>query len=401
MPRTVSPLLSPPGRLHGRGRGVRRARRRRARPWKEGGGRCRVPASCSSAARPPSASAARARRGARRPASAAACRSSSGSGARSAASSRATRSRSGASHGAVREVRIVFDPAAEDFDIPVVVELDPRPFVGGEPGPDAPARVEAAVADLVRHGLRARVGTRNLRRASGWSGSTRRPGRARPSSAAARARPRSRRSRSRPPRRRRPSTTCWPGCRRPRWTGPWATRRRWSPPPGGSPRTRGCARPGRGSRRWRQRAGAALGETDRLLAAARLLPGQAGELLRQLTETSRSLRSLATTSSASPRRCCAARPGAPERAEARTGRSFIRPGSDTGSTSRFGSLTPRAGHARLRRSGNMPLPSPAARPSVPATPSRPAHAVGNRLNGSSLWLLSGYRLCRSTREGDG
>jgi hypothetical protein len=24
-----------------------------------------------------------------------------------------------------------------------------------------------------------------------------------------------------------------------------------------------------------------------------------------------------------------------------------------------------------------------------------------RPNGSSLWLLSGYRLCRSTREGDG
>src|SRR4051812_3697276 len=64
--------------------------------------------------------------------------------------------------GAVREVRIVFDPAAEDFDIPVVVELEPRPFVGGEPGADAPARVEAAVAALVRHGLRARGGTPNL-----------------------------------------------------------------------------------------------------------------------------------------------------------------------------------------------------------------------------------------------
>jgi paraquat-inducible protein B len=64
--------------------------------------------------------------------------------------------------GAVREVRVTFDPAAEDFDIPVVIELDPRPFVGGEPGADAPARVEAAVAALVRHGLRARVGTRNL-----------------------------------------------------------------------------------------------------------------------------------------------------------------------------------------------------------------------------------------------
>lgn len=64
--------------------------------------------------------------------------------------------------GAVREVRVTFDPAAEDFDIPVVIELDPRPFVGGEPGADTPARVEAAVAALVRHGLRARVGTRNL-----------------------------------------------------------------------------------------------------------------------------------------------------------------------------------------------------------------------------------------------
>src|SRR3954452_19787764 len=64
--------------------------------------------------------------------------------------------------GAVREVQIVFDPAAEDFDIPVVVELDPRPFVGGEPGADAPARVEAAVAALVRHGLRARGGKPHL-----------------------------------------------------------------------------------------------------------------------------------------------------------------------------------------------------------------------------------------------
>ena len=65
--------------------------------------------------------------------------------------------------GAVREVRVTFDPAAEDFDIPVVIELDPAPFVGGERGADeARPRVEAAVAALVRRGLRARVGTRNL-----------------------------------------------------------------------------------------------------------------------------------------------------------------------------------------------------------------------------------------------
>src|SRR3954451_10655388 len=94
--------------------------------------------------------------------------------------------------GAVREVRDAFDPAAEDFDIPVVVELDPRPFVGGEPGADAPARVEGAGAAGRRRRAgwarrappwSATAGSRGSRRApgrrvSGWSGSTRRPGRA-------------------------------------------------------------------------------------------------------------------------------------------------------------------------------------------------------------------------------
>jgi paraquat-inducible protein B len=64
--------------------------------------------------------------------------------------------------GAVREVRVSFDAATEDFDIPVVIELDPAPFVADEPGPAAAERVHAAVAAMVRRGLRAQVGTQNL-----------------------------------------------------------------------------------------------------------------------------------------------------------------------------------------------------------------------------------------------
>lgn len=64
--------------------------------------------------------------------------------------------------GAVREVGASFDPAAGDFDIPVVVELDPAPFVAGDPAAAGPGPVHEAVAALVRRGVRARLGTGNL-----------------------------------------------------------------------------------------------------------------------------------------------------------------------------------------------------------------------------------------------
>lgn len=66
--------------------------------------------------------------------------------------------------GAVREVRASFDPAAGDFDIPVVIELDPAPFVGagGDPAAAGPGPVHEAVAALVRRGVRARLGNGNL-----------------------------------------------------------------------------------------------------------------------------------------------------------------------------------------------------------------------------------------------
>jgi paraquat-inducible protein B len=61
--------------------------------------------------------------------------------------------------GTVREVRAVFDPATASFDIPVVFELDPAPFVAGEEGTAAAERVQAAINAMVRRGLRARIGT--------------------------------------------------------------------------------------------------------------------------------------------------------------------------------------------------------------------------------------------------
>jgi paraquat-inducible protein B len=65
--------------------------------------------------------------------------------------------------GAVREVTASFDPATGDFDIPVVIELDPAPFTaGGDPAAAGPAPVHEAVAALVRRGLRAKLGTGNL-----------------------------------------------------------------------------------------------------------------------------------------------------------------------------------------------------------------------------------------------
>lgn len=65
--------------------------------------------------------------------------------------------------GAVREVRASFDPAAGDFDIPVVIELDPAPFVaGGDPAAAGPGPVHDGVAALVRRGVRARLGSGNL-----------------------------------------------------------------------------------------------------------------------------------------------------------------------------------------------------------------------------------------------
>jgi paraquat-inducible protein B len=63
--------------------------------------------------------------------------------------------------GAVREVRITFDPATASFDIPVVIELDPTPFKGKATGADA-NRVQDAVAAMVRKGLRADLAPANL-----------------------------------------------------------------------------------------------------------------------------------------------------------------------------------------------------------------------------------------------
>ena len=63
--------------------------------------------------------------------------------------------------GAVREVRITFDPATASFEIPVVIELDPTPFKGEATDADA-NRVQDAVAAMVRKGLRAELAPANL-----------------------------------------------------------------------------------------------------------------------------------------------------------------------------------------------------------------------------------------------
>ena len=63
--------------------------------------------------------------------------------------------------GAVREVRITFDPATASFEIPVVIELDPAPFKGEATDTDA-NRVQDAVAAMVRKGLRAELAPANL-----------------------------------------------------------------------------------------------------------------------------------------------------------------------------------------------------------------------------------------------
>ena len=59
--------------------------------------------------------------------------------------------------GTVKEVRITFDAAAAHFDIPVTIELDPRPFVAGEPSEADAAKVYEAIGALVRTGLRAEL----------------------------------------------------------------------------------------------------------------------------------------------------------------------------------------------------------------------------------------------------
>jgi paraquat-inducible protein B len=193
----------------------------------------------------------------------------------------------------VREVRITFDPAAEDFDIPVVVELDPRPFVGGEPGADAPARAEAAVAALVRHGLRARVGTRNLAAGQRLVRLDTAPGEGPaelgrgegppeiPAVSVATASPAAAvddllARLSEAPLNRAVGDAA----------ALVAAARRLAEDPGlreAGPRLGALA----------QRAGAVLAETQRLLAASRPLPEETGELLGQLTRATRSLRSLA------------------------------------------------------------------------------------------------------------
>ena len=64
--------------------------------------------------------------------------------------------------GSVREVKVTFDAAHARFDIPVTIELDPRPFVAGEPPDVATAKVHEAIAALVRAGLRAELTPANL-----------------------------------------------------------------------------------------------------------------------------------------------------------------------------------------------------------------------------------------------
>jgi paraquat-inducible protein B len=64
--------------------------------------------------------------------------------------------------GSVKEVRITFDAAHARFDIPVTIELDPRPFVAGEPTDADAAKVHAAIEALVRNGLRAELAPANL-----------------------------------------------------------------------------------------------------------------------------------------------------------------------------------------------------------------------------------------------
>ena len=64
--------------------------------------------------------------------------------------------------GTVKEVKITFDAARARFDIPVTIELDPRPFVTGEPPEAAAAKVRQAIAALVRAGLRAGLAPANL-----------------------------------------------------------------------------------------------------------------------------------------------------------------------------------------------------------------------------------------------
>ena len=64
--------------------------------------------------------------------------------------------------GSVKEVRITFDAAAAHFDIPVTIELDPRPFVAGEPSQADAAKVYEAIGALVRTGLRAELVQANL-----------------------------------------------------------------------------------------------------------------------------------------------------------------------------------------------------------------------------------------------
>jgi paraquat-inducible protein B len=67
--------------------------------------------------------------------------------------------------GTVREVRVTFNPATANFDIPVVVELDPAPFTAGaaaEPTEAAAARVYSVIGAMVRDGLRAEIAAANL-----------------------------------------------------------------------------------------------------------------------------------------------------------------------------------------------------------------------------------------------
>ena len=64
--------------------------------------------------------------------------------------------------GLVREVKITFDASTNSFVIPVVIELDPSPFLAGENTAHAAGRVHAIIGDMVRNGLRAELASANL-----------------------------------------------------------------------------------------------------------------------------------------------------------------------------------------------------------------------------------------------
>ena len=65
--------------------------------------------------------------------------------------------------GVVREeVQVTFDSATASFDIPVIIELDPDPFLNGSPIEEAAQPVQSAIGTMVGNGLRAELAAANL-----------------------------------------------------------------------------------------------------------------------------------------------------------------------------------------------------------------------------------------------